>query len=82
MYFVMTRKDIPSLLSSLHLLQIFMNCLLHHLYHPTCYTSYTYFSSQGLDTCGIHSKLRLFVGKAGEKIWGDYCEADAACFGL
>lgn len=27
-------------------------------------------------------ELSLFVGKASENVWGDYCEADAVCFGM
>lgn len=80
----------PPLLSSLHLLQFFYElsvipelvcytrtCLLHQLYLLPS-------NSWGLDTqcCDSDNKSSFFMRKAGENVWGDYCEVDAIYFGM
>lgn len=35
-----------------------------------------------LSVWDANTELSLFVGKASENVWGDYCEADAVCFGM
>lgn len=72
----------PPLLSSLHLLQFFMSCLLYQNLSITSVIPTS--NSWGSDTqcCDSDSKSSFFMRKAGENVWGDYCEVDAIYFGM
>lgn len=67
----------------------FLSCLLHQnlpiVRVISCCLSFIPISTAKVWTLSAgdtNIKLSLFVGKAGENVWGDYCEVDAVCFGM
>lgn len=85
-YFMVGREDAFPLFRLLQLLRIFELFVTPELaYYISCGLSFiTILTAEvwTLNAGDTNFKLSLFMGKAGENVWSDYCEVDTVCFGV